>query len=166
MYSQPTALRMDLFSSTRGIPPSSVPAGQISLQKYGAPCPMISTTNIGSMITNTRKITYFSFRRSLSPRNVRIFFGKGILFNRSWISPKGREIRHTSLPSKCSDKDQKSSHIICHLEVPASDHSLKGTNGTGPLAPGRNNSSAPEHRHFSVFRYRSFQSQSLICDCL
>ena len=37
MYSQPTALRMDLFSSTSGIPPSSVPAGQISLQKYGAP---------------------------------------------------------------------------------------------------------------------------------
>lgn len=80
MYSQPTALRMDLFSSTSGIPPSSVPAGQISLQKYGAPWPMISTTNMGSMITNTRKITYFSFRRSLSPRNVRIFFGKGILF--------------------------------------------------------------------------------------
>ena len=90
MYSQPTALRMDLFSSTSGIPPSSVPAGQISLQKYGAPWPMISTTNMGSRITNTRKITYFSFRRSLSPRNVRIFFGKGILFNRSWISLKGQ----------------------------------------------------------------------------
>ena len=97
MYSQPTALRMDLFSSTSGIPPSSVPAGQISLQKYGAPWPMISTTNMGSMITNTRKITYFSFRRSLSPRNVRIFFGKGILFNRSWISPNGQRNPQTSV---------------------------------------------------------------------
>ena len=37
MYSQPSALRMDLFRSTSGSPPSSVPAGQISLQKYGAP---------------------------------------------------------------------------------------------------------------------------------
>ena len=81
--SHPIALRMDLFRSTSGSPPSSVPAGQISLQKYGAPCPMISTTNIGSRITNTTKITYFNLRSNLSPRNVRIFFGNGILFSRS-----------------------------------------------------------------------------------
>ena len=73
--SHPIALRIDLFNSTSGSPPSSVPAGQISLQKYGAPCPMMSTTNIGSRITNTINITYFSLRNSLSPRNVRIFFG-------------------------------------------------------------------------------------------
>lgn len=36
-YSQPMALRIDLFRRTSGIPPSSVPAGQISLQKYGEP---------------------------------------------------------------------------------------------------------------------------------
>ena len=88
--SHPIALRMDLFRSTSGSPPSSVPAGQISLQKYGAPCPMISTTNIGSRITNTTKITYFNLRSNLSPRNVRIFFGNGILFSRSCISPNGQ----------------------------------------------------------------------------
>lgn len=48
-----------------------------------APCPMISTTNIGRRITNTIKMTYFNLRSSLSPRNVRIFFGNGILFNKS-----------------------------------------------------------------------------------
>ena len=150
MYSQPTALRMDLFSSTRGIPPSSVPAGQISLQKYGAPWPMISTTNMGSMITNTRKITYFSFRRSLSPRNVRIFFGKGILFNRSWISPKGQRNPHY--------KDQKSSYIICHLEVPASDHSLKGTNRAGPSCPGAGITVQP--RNTDIFQFSGIDLSS------
>ena len=97
MYSQPSALRMDLFRSTSGSPPSSVPAGQISLQKYGAPCPMISTTNIGSRITNTTKITYFNLRSNLSPRNVRIFFGNGILFSRSCISPNGQRNPQTSV---------------------------------------------------------------------
>ena len=141
MYSQPTALRMDLFSSTSGIPPSSVPAGQISLQKYGAPCPMISTTNMGSMITNTRKITYFSFRRSLSPRNVRIFFGKGILFNRSWISPKGQRNPHTSLPSNAPTK----------IRNPASDHSLKRTNGAGPSCPGAGIAVQPRNTYIFQF---------------
>ena len=32
-YSQPNALRIDCVSSTNGRPPSSVPAGQINLQK-------------------------------------------------------------------------------------------------------------------------------------
>ena len=105
--SQPIALRMDLFSRTRGRPPSSVPAGQISLQKYGAPCPMMSTTNIGSKTTNTIRITYFSLRNNLSPRNVRIFFGNGILFSRSCISPKGQRNPHTSLPSRAPTKIRK-----------------------------------------------------------
>ena len=33
-YRAPSALRIDLFNSASGIPPSSVPAGQMSLQKY------------------------------------------------------------------------------------------------------------------------------------
>ena len=53
---------------------------------------------------NTRKITYFSFRRSLSPLKVRIFFGKGILFSRSWIRPKGHKKPQTSRPSRAPMK--------------------------------------------------------------
>ena len=102
--SHPIALRIDLFRSTSGSPPSSVPAGQISLQKYGAPCPMMSTTNIGSRITNTTRITYFSLRNSLSPRNVRIFFGNGILFSRSCISPIGQRNPQTILQRRAPTK--------------------------------------------------------------
>ena len=135
MYSQPSALRMDLFRSTSGSPPSSVPAGQISLQKYGAPCPIISTRNNGSRITNTAKITYFSLRSSLSPLNVRIFLGNGILFNKSWISPKAEKT--ADQPSHhSSDEDKKSHHIISHFEIPAPYHRLKGTNRTGANSTG------------------------------
>ena len=65
------------------MPPSSVPTGQISLQKYGAPCPKTSTRNIGSRITKNSSTTYLSLRKSLSPLNVRSFLGKGILYNKS-----------------------------------------------------------------------------------
>ena len=118
--SQPIALRMDLFRSTSGSPPSSVPAGQISLQKYGAPCPMMSTTNIGSRTTNTIRITYFSLRNNLSPRNVRIFFGNGILFSRSCISPKGQRNPHTSLPSRAPTKIRKPTtyYAILKFQLP------------------------------------------------
>ena len=106
-YRAPSALRIDLFNSASGIPPSSVPAGHISLQKYGEPCPIMSTKNIGSKITNTANITYFSLRSSLSPLKVRIFFGKGILFNRSCISPNGHKKPQISLPKMAPIKIKK-----------------------------------------------------------
>ena len=151
MYSQPTALRMDLFSSTSGIPPSSVPAGQISLQKYGAPCPMISTTNMGSMITNTRKITYFSFRRSLSPPKCPNLLWKRNLVQQILDQSKGAEKSAHQSSKQRSHKDQKSSYIICHFEVPASDHSLKRTNGAGPSCPGAGIAVQPRNTYIFQF---------------
>ena len=47
--------------------------GLISLQKYGDPCPKISTKNRGSIITNTINIIYFNFLKFLSSLNVSIF---------------------------------------------------------------------------------------------
>ena len=73
------ALRMAEFKSTKGMPPSSVPAGQMSLQNQGEPWPRMSVRNMGSRITKRIRMAYFSFRSILSPRKVRSFFGKGIL---------------------------------------------------------------------------------------
>ena len=47
--------------------------GLINLQKYGDPCPKISTKNRGSIITNTIDIIYFNFLKYLSSLNVLLF---------------------------------------------------------------------------------------------
>ena len=72
----PMALFRDLFRRTRGIPPSKVPTGQINLQNHGSPKPVISTTNKGSRITKTLRITNLKYRKNFSPGNFLIFFIK------------------------------------------------------------------------------------------
>ena len=106
-YKNPMVLRKDLFNNTNGIPPSSVPTGQINLQKYGEPCPMTSTKNKGIKMTNTTSIKYFIFLRNLSPLNVFIFFTKGILLSRSCINPKGQSQPQTKRPISAPMKIKK-----------------------------------------------------------
>ena len=97
-YKNPMVLRKDLFNNTRGIPPSSVPTGQINLQKYGEPCPMTSTKNKCNKRTNTTSIKYFSFLRNLSPLKVLMFFTEGILLSRACINQKGQSQPQTERP--------------------------------------------------------------------
>ena len=114
------------------VPPPEYLPGRSAYRNKGLPCPIMSVRNSGSRITNTRNITYFSFRSSLSPsERSGSFLGKGILFSKSWISPKGHRNPHTSLPEKRPYKNQESDHIIGEFEVPASNHRLQRTNGTG-----------------------------------
>ena len=136
MYSQPSALRMDLFRSTSGSPPSSVPAGQISLQKYGAPCPIISTRNNGSRITNTAKITYFSLRSNIVAFECADFLRKWNLIQQILNQSEGTEKTADQPSHHSSDEDKKSHHIISHLEIPAPYHSLKRTDRTGADSTG------------------------------
>ena len=125
MYSQPSALRMDLFRSTSGSPPSSVPAGQISLQKYGAPCPIISTRNNGSRITNTAKSHIFQLTKQLVAFECADFLRKWNLIQQILNQSEGTEKTADQSSHHSSNEDKKSHHIISHLEIPAPYHSLK-----------------------------------------
>ncbi len=95
---KPTAALRFLFISTRGIPPSKVPTGQMYLQNHGFPNPVISITNIGRIITKTARIKNRSHLRYFSPFTLLIFFTKGILKSRSWTKPKGHKKPQTNLP--------------------------------------------------------------------
>lgn len=82
--------------------PARVPEGHRYLQKTG-----VSLTHIGRMITIMINMRYFSFLSSISPLKVFIFFGKGSLFKRSWIKPKGHKNPQISLP-KMAPKNRSS----------------------------------------------------------
>src|SRR5699024_7743497 len=73
----PTAPRNDEFTRNKGIPASNVPAGQIYLQKAGAPIPYLFTKSIGIKITKTTRIIYFKYLSLFLPL-IRYFFD-GIL---------------------------------------------------------------------------------------
>ena len=59
LKSHPRERRIASFSNTSGIPPSSVPTGQIYLQKKGSPTPYLERTMNGSANTITNRIRYF-----------------------------------------------------------------------------------------------------------
>ena len=66
LNSHPVISRRLSFFSIRGIPPSSVPAGQIYWQKYGGAIPKGLARNMGNNMTGTASITYFRYRRGFS----------------------------------------------------------------------------------------------------
>ena len=111
---KPIAPRRFWFRSVCGIPPSRVPAGQIYLQNHGCPSPVISITNTGRRITNTRRIKYLNHRRNFSPGRVLIFFTKGILKRRSCTSPKGHKNRRQNAPGKCQLQQEYLQHKEKH----------------------------------------------------
>ena len=76
--SAPARLPRDSSRSTRGIPPSRVPAGHMYLQNAGTGSLVAILNTMGSSITNTIRITYFSFDKI---RVTRFFLslGTGIL---------------------------------------------------------------------------------------
>lgn len=96
--SQPACLRMPSLASTSGTPPSSVPAGQIHLQKAGTETPSRQRKYSGSANTNTARIPYFNMdsRRLHLPLRS---FGDGILYSRSCKSPNGHRKAQTARPS-------------------------------------------------------------------
>lgn len=77
----------------RGIPPSSVPAGQMNLQKAGYPFIM------GITITRAIRITYFIYERILVTL-LFFSFGTGILWISSCKNPKGHKKPQINLPRK------------------------------------------------------------------
>ena len=69
----PKSLKSPVFPSESSIP-DKVPEGQRYLQKNG-----VSLTQIGSIITNTIRITYLSLLKYLSALNFFNLKGNGIL---------------------------------------------------------------------------------------
>jgi hypothetical protein len=55
----PTISRNAGFRAKCGIPPPSVPAGHMYLQKYGGVTPVFVIANAGSKITNNSNTRYF-----------------------------------------------------------------------------------------------------------
>ena len=67
---------------------------------------------------------------------------------------KGQDITEESTDKssqQSSDKDQKSNYIICHFEIPAADHCLKGTNRTGTCGPGAGIAVQPRNTYIFQF---------------
>ena len=57
--SLPSVALMAGLAIDRGMPPSSMPCGQMYLQKYGEDIPAALFKNVGSMMTATSKMMYF-----------------------------------------------------------------------------------------------------------
>ena len=57
--SVPKVARIVLSTKESGIPPSSIPCGQIYLQKYGEPIPALLVNNMGSATTVMSRTPYF-----------------------------------------------------------------------------------------------------------
>lgn len=80
---KPRVEAIPLFKRARGKPASSVPAGHISLQKYGGEIPLNEAANSGRSITKTARMMNLTIRKALSPLKVLIFLTKGILWSKS-----------------------------------------------------------------------------------
>lgn len=116
------------LADTSGIPPNSVPEGQIHLQNQGSPFPRRFTANIGSMITNTTRIMYFRYFKYLSPGTFRILPERNLMkqiLNKSKRTQPPAD-KATEESSKCH---QKTNYIERELVFPAAQHRLKRTNG-------------------------------------
>ena len=103
-YKNPIVLLKDSFNSTRGIPPSKVPAGHINSQKYGFDNPNSLVTNIGKIITNTNNITYLRYFKAPSNVLFTLTFFTLTLYNKSWINPNGHNHPHINLPNTTPNK--------------------------------------------------------------
>jgi len=97
--SAPVIPRRFSLANSNGIPASSVPAGQMYLQKAGTLTPVFIKKYSGMAITKTSKITYFS---SEAARVTVLFFnfGEGILWISSWMRPKGHKNPQMLLPKR------------------------------------------------------------------
>ena len=90
---------------------------------------------MGRSMTNRTKTTYFNFRRGLSPGKVVIFLGKGILCNKSCISPKGQSQPQTKRPVTAPTNIKKTCHVKSKFKIPAADDCLHCPNGTSAYSP-------------------------------
>ena len=78
--------------------PSSVPAGQMNLQKAGSGVSWASPNHRGRAMTNTASTIYFSQVSVRVTADFRIF-GVGIRWRSSWIHPRGQSHPQTVRPS-------------------------------------------------------------------
>ena len=86
------------FAAIWNRPPSSVPAGQIYLQKNGDPTPVSSTRKAGRRITIKIRIKYLIYLAGRSIFAGTLYFGSGILCSRSCTSPNGHSSPQTTRP--------------------------------------------------------------------
>lgn len=93
----PSAALILLFASERGIPPSSIPWGQMYLQKYGEAVPNLSVKNTPNSQTTNTKIKYLIYFKKLNLLVLNFF--DGILWIRSWKNPKGHKNPQINLPN-------------------------------------------------------------------
>ena len=78
-------------------------------------------------------------------------FGKRNLIQKILDQSKRTEESTDKSSQQSSDKNQKSNYIICHFEIPAADHCLKGTNRTGTCGPGAGIAVQPRNTYIFQF---------------
>ena len=96
--SQPNAPDRYSLVANSGMPPSSVPAGQIHLQNAG------SSRNIGRAMAITTSTMYFITVKRLVQAFFFSFF-VGILYKSSCMSPKGHKKAQTARPSSAPNSN-------------------------------------------------------------
>lgn len=135
MYSQPSALRMDLFRSTSGSPPSSVPAGQINTEVR---CTLSHNIHQKQWKQDHKycKNHIFQLTKQLVAFECADFLRKRNLIQQILNQSEGTEKTADQPSHHSSDEDKKSHHIISHFEIPAPYHSLKRTDRTGTNSTG------------------------------
>ena len=92
MNNPPRVANNSVFVRESNIP-AKVPEGHRYLQNIG-----VNLKKIGRINTIKTKIKYFNFLSNLSPLKLFIFFGKGILYNKSCKNPKGQKMRLYQFP--------------------------------------------------------------------
>lgn len=125
---------------TCGIPPPSVPAGHMYLQKYGGFTPPFDDKNAGSRITKSSKTTYFKYLKGLSIFLVLLVLVQALYI----INPAQDRTDIISHKSAFRVQCQKALAIlihkmgsdVCHLSPPVMNQSDKHL-----MLPDRNNSS-------------------------
>ena len=96
--SQPICARSPSLAIIRGMPPSSVPAGQSHLQNAGVTTPLAMRKYSGRAMTITTSTIYFiTVKRRVQALFLSFFVG--ILYKSSCMSPNGHKKAHTARPS-------------------------------------------------------------------
>ena len=101
------APRMALFKSTSGSPPSSVPAGQMSLQKVGSALAHEIGEEERKQNHEDQEDHIFELPEELIAAEGSDLLKKGILCKRSWIRPKGQRKPQTRRPRIAPTKIRK-----------------------------------------------------------
>lgn len=93
----PSALLIAGFAIESGMPPPSIPWGQMYLQKYGKLSPNFWEAIAPISQTTTTIIKYFIYLSGFSFFVLNFF--DGILCNKSWNQPNGHKNPQISLPT-------------------------------------------------------------------